>query len=74
MWWYSMPSVAHSHQAGIIRQDEPWRALLDGWVEGPTWAAPLNSRQLNALLLVMHAARKYCNKGLFECSVVDIMR
>jgi hypothetical protein len=33
--------------------------LLDGWVEGPTWAAPLNNRQLTALLLVMHAARKY---------------
>lgn len=32
--------------------------LLDGWIEGPTWAGPLNNRQLTALLLVLHAARK----------------
>lgn len=34
-------------------------ASLDGFVEGPTWATPLNNRQLAALLLLLHTTRKH---------------
>ena len=33
-------------------------AGVDGWIEGPTWASPLNSSQLTALLLLLNAARE----------------
>lgn len=47
-------------QGGPTEDDLPGdvAACLDGWVEGPTWAAPLNNRQLAALLLMMSAARE----------------
>ena len=33
-------------------------AGLDGWLEGPTWGAPLNPQQLLALLSQMQAQRR----------------
>lgn len=43
-------------------------AALDGWIEGPTWASPLNTSQLTALLLLLHAARELCEgRGATGC-------
>jgi hypothetical protein len=47
-------------------------AAVDGWIEGPTWASPLNSSQLTALLLLLSAARELCDLLPIRCLHVTV--